>query len=461
MRDLQAVLSRPPSFRLERVMWAAGQLLSFETAFLLFLFAAVYKTDPRFAWFPGDMTLVFFGISVIAAFVPLLRGGLFYLPGIKAVCAGATLVLWIAASRLWTPSEIYAQEKTTLIVTVNLWCLIATAMIISSSRTRAWRFLGLLLVFGGLASIDQTLTAATAPDIGWMMDHYLIVGRLSGLAALVAFVLWLHSPPLSAAGLFFLTNFAVCGYVLLVGGGRGPSAAVAFAMLVPPLLSLRLPHGQLVINRRILSSLGLVAALGVIIAYLAVSGDGSVRTLRKFDLLMNEGGKSALNRFDFWRHALTYWAERPIVGHGVGAFPMLYFGQDLHRYPHNFILEMLSEFGLIGLGLFASLVLILVRRVSLRRLREDPLLMCATMLCINAFMNAMSSGDIADNRNVFAMLGLLALARPVAVGSKGRSPELNAPGRRPSDLLLEHVGRRAQPAAEINPGLERHTKGLG
>lgn len=461
MRDLQAVLSRPLSFRLERVLWAAAQLFSFEAAFLLFLFAAVYKSDPRFAWFPGDMTLAFFGLSVIAAFAPLLRGGLFYVPGIKAVFAGGILVLWIAASQLWTPSEIYAQEKTTLIVTVNLWCLVATAMIISSSRTRVWRFLGLLLVFGAFASIDQAFAAATAPDIGWMMDRYLTVGRLSGLAALVAFVLWLHSPPLSTAGLFFLSTFAVCGYVLLVGGGRGPSAAVAIAMLIPPLLSLRLPRAQLVINRSILSSLGLIAALSVAIAYLVISGDDSVRTLRKFDLLMNQGGKSALDRFDFWRHALAYWAERPLVGHGVGAFPMLYYGEDVRRYPHNLILEVLSEFGLIGLGLFASLVLMLVRRVSLRRLREDPLLMCATMLCTNAFVNAMSSGDIADNRNLFAMLGLLALARPAAVGSKGRSPQFSTAGRQPGDLVLEHVGRRALPAAGMNPGFERRTKGMG
>jgi O-antigen ligase len=73
---------------------------------------------------------------------------------------------------------------------------------------------------------------------------------------------------------------------------------------------------------------------------------------------------------------------------------------------------VLVEFGLIGLGLFAVLVLVAARRVDLRRLRDDPALMCAVMLCVNTFVNAMSSGDISDNRNLFAMLGLLTMRSP-------------------------------------------------
>ena len=185
-------------------------------------------------------------------------------------------------------------------------------------------------------------------------------------------------------------------------------------MLMPLLLSVRLPHGQLIISRRILAIFGFVAILALGIIVLAISSGDSLRTLQRFDKLVSEesGGRSAATRFEFWRHAVIYWAKRPLVGHGVGAWPVLYMGRDQRHYPHNMILELLVEFGLVGLGLFAALVLVLARRVSLRRLREDPAVMRALILCINAFMNAMSTGDLADNRNLFAMLGLLAMRSP-------------------------------------------------
>ena len=416
----QAQLSRRPRPYLRRVIWAGGQVFSFETAFVLFIFAAAYKGDPRFAWFPGDMTVAFFGLSAAASLVPLLRGSLFYLPGMKSVCAGGILVLWIAASVAWSPSKIYAHEKLTLVAAGNLWCLIATAMIIGSSRARVWRFLILLLVFGMGLAVDYAIVSAGDPAIRHIdefrtiSENYLTVGRLVGLAALVAFALWLHSPPRSMQGALLLAAFALCGYVLLKGGGRNPAAAVAVCMLVPILLSFRLPRARLVISRRILASLGLIVVLGGGVTYLAMSGmsgESSLRTLQRFDKLVSEqgGGRSAAARAANWQHAVAYWAERPLVGHGVGAWPILNLGRDKSAYPHNLILELLVEVGLIGVVLFAALMLVATRRVSLQRLREDPSLMCVLMLCLNAFVNAMTSGDLADNRNLFTMLGLLAM----------------------------------------------------
>ena len=213
---VQTGLDGRSPIRLERVIWMAGQVVSFETAFLLFIFAAVYKPDPQFAWFPGDMTLVFFGVSVIAAVVPLLRGGLFYLPGLYALWAAVIFVLWIAVSLAWSPSEIYASEKLTLVAAGNLWCLIATAMIIGSSRIRVWRFLILLLVFGVSHGMDYTIISVTGSEIRrvenflTISENYLGLGRLVGMAALIAFALWLHSPPRSARGIALPAVFALC-----------------------------------------------------------------------------------------------------------------------------------------------------------------------------------------------------------------------------------------------------------
>jgi hypothetical protein len=39
-------------------------VMSFEVIFVLFIFAGLYKADPRLAWFPVDLTLLLFLVSV-------------------------------------------------------------------------------------------------------------------------------------------------------------------------------------------------------------------------------------------------------------------------------------------------------------------------------------------------------------------------------------------------------------
>ena len=453
-------------FNLGRVGWVAGQVFSFETAFLLFIFASVYTADPRLAWFPGDMTLFFFGFSVAIGSVPLLRGSLLYFPGIKAVWAGVTLVLWIAASQAWSPSHAYATEKVIAVVGGNLWCLTATALIIASSRVRVWRFLVLLLIFGVVLAVDFAINAdfsAGIPRDERSLTNYLLIGRLVGLAALIAFALWLRSPPRSARGVILLVCFAVCGYALLKGGGRNPMIAVVVGMLIPLLLSFRLPRGQLIISRRILASLGLIGALALVVAALAISDVNSLRTLQRFDTLVSkiESGEEANPRTKFWRRAMDYWADSPLVGHGVGAWPVLYMGRDQRHYPHNIILELLVETGLVGLVLFTALVLVLAQRAPLRRLREDPALMLAFMLCTNAFVNSMTTGDLADNRNLFAMLGLLAMRLPNSPADAGtESRPLSLETRFDDAVAASGRGRRGPPDVaklqrDMEPGQAR------
>ena len=80
-----------------------------------------------------------------------------------------------------------------------------------------------------------------------------------------------------------------------------------------------------------------------------------------------------------------------MLGSGVGSWSIRYFGLDDSRYPHNLILEVLVEFGLVGLLLLATVAVAAARRISVHRLREDPVLMCIAMLCINTFVAAQSA----------------------------------------------------------------------
>ena len=122
------------------VIWrGAAELLSFETVLLLFLFAGIYKIDPRLAWFPVDLTLFFFVISLALGAVIILREGLF-IAGFAVVTAAAVFVGWVALTQTWTPGIDYANEKLTKLATLTFWSLMATATIVASRPERARRF---------------------------------------------------------------------------------------------------------------------------------------------------------------------------------------------------------------------------------------------------------------------------------------------------------------------------------
>ena len=84
-------------------------------------------------------------------------------------------------------------------------------------------------------------------------------------------------------------------------------------------------------------------------------------------------------------------------------------------YPHNMILEVLSEFGVVGFFLWAAPFLYAFWQFFRGSdPRHDPWAMLALMLLANALINAMVTGDLTDNRAVFAFLGFLVVRRDSA-----------------------------------------------
>jgi O-antigen ligase len=177
--------------------------------------------------------------------------------------------------------------------------------------------------------------------------------------------------------------------------------------------------------------------MAAVLVNVVANSSADLPTLQRFDTLLTEEEGGQAERLEFWRRSWHLWLEQPVLGSGVGSWPIRYFGVDVARHPHNLILEVLVEFGLIGLLLLVGLAVAAARGASVRRLREDPALMCIAMLCITTFLGAMTSSDITGNRNLFAMLGLLVMrpyGRSSHVSVQSRARDLGASGPRYSDL---------------------------
>jgi O-antigen ligase len=172
------------------------------------------------------------------------------------------------------------------------------------------------------------------------------------------------------------------------------------------------PPFSVVVRRYILYLLGLWLVCIAVIAFLVASGQATV-TLARISLLLSSpytGGSGI--RLQLFVSAIDAWLKAPLYGHGIGAFPILAGFGDIRSYPHNLILEILAELGLGGLFLFSAIVIYALRALGpLSTIRRDPLRILLLMLFANVFFNAMVSGDIPDNRIVFAVLGLMTLPK--------------------------------------------------
>jgi len=115
-----------------------------------------------------------------------------------------------------------------------------------------------------------------------------------------------------------------------------------------------------------------------------------------------------------WKNA----GSRPILGHGTGAYAVDRNGVDIGDWPHNIILELLYEQGLVGVLLISLFLLVIFRRwrqaSKLTYLCEPHMHMEASqivhiagLLFLFNLLQAMKSFDIAGNRLTFFSAGLV------------------------------------------------------
>jgi len=166
-----------------------------------------------------------------------------------------------------------------------------------------------------------------------------------------------------------------------------------------------------------------------------------------------EPNRSLGVRVDLWEMAWEVWRAKPVIGGGLGILAALRGTPDVRCYPHNLVLELLSELGLLGAFLFGMLVIVAVKALGpVDVLGRDPWRMLVAMLFANAMLNALVSGDIPDNRFLFAVLGLMTF-RKGELGEAKKEVETRANSdRRGSAASIHQSGDHLANSASDPPG---------
>jgi hypothetical protein len=134
-------------------------------------------------------------------------------------------------------------------------------------------------------------------------------------------------------------------------GGRSALVGLLVAFCAWGILNCQSRHINLLKILASICALFLLLCLGVLLS------DFLPLSLRRLLWLVDEDVQQSSMRFELWSAAIHLWLQSPsslLFGHGPQQFPLLAGYDDAGMYPHNFVLELLSEHGLIGLSLFLS-----------------------------------------------------------------------------------------------------------
>lgn len=263
-------------------------------------------------------------------------------------------------------------------------CAIAATMLLWTSRRAAWKVLRLLSVAvlpavlltlyftfsrGGLLAlvVASGCLLVLSRDRLWLLAT-LAIGVLGALPAVLA-VQAHHSLTENLANQAAVDQGVTVLLILLAGIGLT-------LLLFAGLRRLETRGGQLTgqalrlsRNPTLLKRLALIAAACAIAAAIAVGGRAWSQFSSSDIQFPNQPQRhftdlSGAGRHDFWRVAIDAFGEKPILGHGAGAYQ---YSWNLHRSipapvhnAHSLYLEAFAELGVVGgltvLALIGSLL---------------------------------------------------------------------------------------------------------
>jgi O-antigen ligase len=261
-------------------------------------------------------------------------------------------------------------------------------------------------------------------EYSWHASYlFIILCVYMVFAARPRFILSFFGAVLSLAGLFLI-------------GGRGP---MLFGLMAVPLVLMTaflrraasVPH-----TKRFTIYVAGVALVGIAGYYAALASGGSLfgqdlLTVQRWELsLSGESTFSMDSREEAQRAALSFWQEKPFFGWGIGEFRVKHW----LKYPHNLLVEVLMELGIVGALIFILLCAMVVRkclRVMAWPSAPWQSVAIATLLLCSLASHLTVQGYLADDRAFLALMGLAAslAARPMAgqVGSAATPASLATP----------------------------------
>ncbi len=345
-------------------------------------------------------------------------------------------ILWLLCTSLYAPRMDWALEKGLRFALFGLILFVAPLVMFKSKR-EGMTFLTTLVAIGFIGALvlvtSMLYLVATGSFVELTTRLVLIgsnpiqTGRFMAVCAVLMGTMMAFSEKRKFIYGLVMLVFVVAA---LSTGSRGPVLSLFVTLVALGIIV----GGNL---RKQVGILILVGALVVVTVLFTMPENLTARynVFAGGELVVTRKGLVVFStiaaRWELWKNALELWIRdiaHFLFGSGVGGYAAIFPWRDF-RYPHNLFLEVLSEFGIIGLVIFLAHAVLAVKDVvrHFRKSYSQPevLWLGATL---TVFFSAMFSGDINDNRLIwFFLSGLLAAVHSGNSESRFAEIELDPP----------------------------------
>ena len=328
----------------------------------------------------------------------------------------SALVLWFALLAMIAVGSLYAPDQGLAFSRIQSWVGLVflpllVAFWVACDQREVERFIWTCLAVGLVVTLLAVLAFSPTRRLEVGFSSTISVGRASLMIPIIAFFYvmkdgpkWMRGPLLAVVPLTLAVSFAA--------GARGP--LLLFLALAAALSIWHVARGRRIAKGAVAGAATAVVVLGIIAA---VTPLPSVSIDRFAELTAYLAGGDTTtdgslgSRLAAADLSVSIFEDHPALGGGTGAFT--HYSQMVPHIsglgnPHDILLELAADWGMMGLVLFGVLVL-----AAIRRRPAVPAWTAVWGLFLFFLANVML-GSFFDNRAFWAF-ALLLLAAPVAV----------------------------------------------
>ena len=353
-----------------------------------FIFSGMLKWFP----FPVDMTIFTGGLCcLVLLFIVATERQSLSSRGRVVVISILAFIVWYIVTAVYTVSTSFWQRKT-MIMGLNLIAFLLPIVYL----TKANRFENFdrVMIVAGLACILPVIGFFLTGNIDLLIrlgvsenskiPDYLSLGLVVGASTLIM---------LSRPRIFYWISAALGFFTLVALTGRGP---LLFSMLIAAMLYW-VTKGKDITVPMWLKSVALLFAVGGF-GWFFQAGGADVLLLRLENL------KGDQLRLGVFGTAADVISQNLMFGVGIGGFGVAGYGLDEDAYPHNILLEVLAEAGVIGFLIFAVSLGFTLLKIPLALKTEQGIRYLAVFGFI--FLNYMKSGGFTSARDLYMFWGV-------------------------------------------------------
>jgi hypothetical protein len=325
------------------------------------------------------------------------------------------LIAHIPLSILWSDSPNYGLDKLFLFCPLVLTSIFSSKIILKNFNFFLKIFLLLIIIILGYLAIGDVFSSINNILLkggSISLDEEAVnasnsIGNLFAFSILIC-VCFFQTIRKSYYKILIIIMIISCLILLLSTGSRSPLIALFSSLFISRFI---------ISNKKLYFLLFLLFLLILFIVidknFIYQITPESIHFFLDLRYLSESAGDSFNERLFYYKQALEGIFSGNILeiffGHGLGDFSHYVLNRDVRLYPHNFLLEISYEFGLIFLILFTYLNLKLIamsRNIYFRN----------KFYWLNIFyyyflIRSMFSGDITGNHLLFLFLFMIFLYR--------------------------------------------------